>query len=273
MKQIVSTLKFINDNFLYLFAFALAPAVTLILNFDPAALLFLFNRLWQGGAAITLAEFHGAMGIAFAGRNFLLFVLAAAASILGASLIMSFCDRRMRIGISSFTKPFAKLNENIVAVTAVTLVLLALYELYFFLTSCIFALIMLAGTAAAQVLLPIFALLFLLLYLFIQTIFVQWIPLMMIPGNSLAEALAISAKAVQGRLFSLLLGLVFPLLVTYPIMILARIFLNFLLLDFVICIVCYLFIFTYYCCYTMVTFFDATGRERIDLKNPYRYGR
>ena len=275
MKYIVKTLKFINDNFLYLFLFALILGIVFVFNFDATSLFEMMVRIWKSAepdSAIDIYAVFSTMALIFNGK-IIWFFLSAAFIVFGSTLIFSFCDRRMRIGICSFRKPFEKINENIMAVLVVAVVILLLYELYVFICSCLFSLVLLFDLTAVKIVLPILIVLFFMLFMLFMTIFTQWVPIMMIPGNSITESLAISSKSLQGKLFKVFLSLLFPFLVTYPIMLLAKYFLNFLAIDYIIFVICYMFQLIYICCNSMVIFFDSTGRERVDLKNPYELRR
>ena len=75
----------------------------------------------------------------------------------------------------------------------------------------------------------------------------------------------------QGHAFRLMIGLAFPFLVTIPFMILAKSYLNFMMLDYLICVVGYVIQIAYVVSYCMVVYFDMTGRERVDLKSYLSY--
>jgi hypothetical protein len=178
----------------------------------------------------------------------------------------------MRIGISSITKPFRKVNEVLVAVFSVGGVLLAAYELVTFLFANLLVLLSRIDSLALQaVFIPLLLILLYGLIFFLCSLAVNWIPLMLIPGYRFSEAFGVSVRMAQGHAFRLMIGLAFPFLVTIPFMILAKSYLNFMMLDYLICVVGYVIQIAYVVSYCMVVYFDMTGRERVDLKSYLSY--
>ncbi len=277
MRYISKTLKFINQNLLYLLLFSLPSAVLFTPHFDATQLSDLLLRLWGSTAldseTINLFSIYSAAALVFNGRHFLLSLLSLLLPVLSLALMFSYCDRRMRIGIASFRKPFEKLNETFMPVFVVCVVFFVMYELYVFLASCVLALTLLVGHLASQILMPVLIAGFFALYLMLMTVFVQWIPIMMIPGSSFADSLAISAKSLQGRMGAVFVSLMFPFIMTFALMLLARYYLDYLGIKYIIYVLCYAFQLMYVCCHSMVLFFDVSGRERVDQKSPYDFGR
>lgn len=271
MKYIGKTLHFLNRNFFYLLVFCLVPAVLIVADFDVAALVGLFARLWSGGEGFTPAEIFAAMTFLFK-PTYWLAIIVIVVLLFSVCLCFSYTDRRMRMGISSIIKPFRKVNEVLVAVFSVGGVLLAAYELVTFLFANLLVLLSRIDSLALQaVFIPLLLILLYGLIFFLCSLAVNWIPLMLIPGYRFSEAFGVSVRMAQGHAFRLMIGLAFPFLVTIPFMILAKSYLNFMMLDYLICVVGYVIQIAYVVSYCMVVYFDMTGRERVDLKSYLSY--
>lgn len=270
MKYIGKTLHFLNRNFFYLMIFCLVPAALIVADFDVSALVGLLTGLWAGENGFTSTEIFSTMTLLFKPSFwFALFVLAVL--LFSVCLCFSYTDRRMRIGIVSIAKPFLKVNEVLVAIVSVGCILLAFYELTAFLLSKLLVLFFGLDSLALQaILIPLLLILFYGLLFLLFSLAVNWIPLMLIPGYRFSEAFGVSIRMAQGHIFGLMIGLAFPFLVTVPVMILAKNYLNFMMLDYLICVVGCVIQISYAVSYCMVVYFDMTGRERADLKS-YRF--
>ncbi len=267
MKYIGKTLQFLNRNFIYLLVFCLIPAILIVADYDVSALIDLFLRLWTQGGSVVPSEIFEAMTFLIK-PTFWLALIVIVVLLFSACLCFSYVDRKMRIGVSSLTKPFRKINEVLVSVFSVGIVLLGAYELLTFLFSNLLTLLARLDSVALQaVLVPLLLLLFYAGVFYLCTMAVNWIPLMMLPGYRFSEAFGVSVRMSQGHGFGLMIGLAFPFLVTIPFMILAKTYLNFMLLDSLICVIGHTIQIAYVVSYCMVVYFDMSGRERADLKS------
>lgn len=267
MKYIGKTLRFLNQNFFYLLVFCTVPALLIVAGFDVTALVGLFKRLWSGGEGVVPSEIFETMTFLFK-PTYWLAIICIAVLLFAVCLCFSYTDRRMRIGISSLAKPFRKVNEVLVAVFSVGGVLLIAYELLAFLFSNLLGLLFRLDSLALQaVFIPLLLILLYGLIFFLCALVVNWIPLMLIPGYRFSEALGVSVRMAQGHALGLMIGLAIPFLVTVPFMILAKSYLNFMMLDYLICALGYVIQIAYVVSYCMVVYFDMSGRERADLKS------
>lgn len=101
----------------------------------------------------------------------------------------------------------------------------------------------------------------------IYAILSLWIPVRMVTGYSNRDSIRYSIRLTQGRQVKIMLGLIFPLIVTAPVMILLKQLSLLQELNTVIYALCYIFILGYLCAYVMAAYFKYSGTERKDIKN------
>lgn len=282
MRFIGKTLQFLYQNFFYLLFFNAVPVCMLAaVNVMPAdaavhemgwslidlILVALRDQPYAGGM-------FESMTLIFKPLSWFR-ILSLVVLTVSFALTVSYCDRKMRVGISSVKKPFLKLNETILISLLFMLLLVAAYELIAFVFFGVGDLILAQLTDAAWkgILTLFLVVLTLAVYSLWPTLLITFLANNLILGYTIKESFSVSVKSAQKHFFKIWFGLIFPMLICLPLMALSRLLPDYL---FFFClfvyIVCYLFFITYWECYFMISYFEISGRERADLKRIIPYG-
>ena len=282
MRFIGKTIQFLRQNFFYLLFFNAVPppplAAATVMPADAES-----NVLGWSLTALILDAFRGQT---FEGGMFesltLIFkplswfrVLSLFVLVLALALTLSYCDRKMRVGISSLQKPFLKLNETILISLLFLFLLVAVYELvaFVFCSMADLALAQIADGVWRGIAALLCVLLVMIVYSLWPTLLVTFPANNLILGYSVKEAFSVSVKSAQGHFFRIWFGLVFPVLICLPLLTLSGLLPDYLFFfRLFVYIVCYLFFITYWECFFMVSYFEISGRERADLKRIIPYG-
>jgi hypothetical protein len=106
----------------------------------------------------------------------------------------------------------------------------------------------------------------LMLLFLIYSLLSLWIPIKTVTGYSNKDAIRYSIRLSQGNQVRIMIGLLFPLIVTAPVMVLLKHFSQITLLNTAVYVLCYVFIFSYIPSFLMVAYFNLSGMERKDIK-------
>ncbi len=274
MKYTVQSTKYVFKNFIYLFPFAILPAIFLVLSTDEQAITFVIKSFFLGELhnwsfpdifrAISILNFATWQSIVFGIIGIIVIVPCVA-------LMMALLEKHMRIGKRTFNGIWGKLNDNFLSTCGGVVLLLAIYEVWALLVSAILFLIsQIALVPLASALAGVF---FVFchagLTLAISTIYL-WIPCMQITGFRAFEALQYSYHLmgqIKGRI---IFSQLFTLLLVEALVSVCAIFIPGHLAFNVISSALYAIVIMIFCVRMQVVYFDRDHIERADLAKYYQ---
>jgi len=208
MRIVFGNWKYIIKNFVFLFPFAILPAVFLTLSMDGGAIRKFVFALFDGTPNVGFVNTFSAFSILRVDSwlGLVYDVLAILTTSVCAALMLSLVEKHMRIGKRSLSGAFSLIGGNLAFAFALTLLYTALYEVYSLLTAaalyCIGNLVKIAAVAYVLDFLAFALLTGVLLYC--ATIFFLWFPCRQLTGFSSYESLRYAYQLmlnVRGRLF------------------------------------------------------------------------
>ncbi len=201
MRYTAQSTKYVFKNFIYLFPFAILPAVFLSASTDEKSIVSVINALMTGDmGAWTFKELFRAISILnFASWEAIVFgIVGIVMTILCVALMMALLEKHMRIGKRTYNGLLGKLNDNFLSTLGVVMLILIVYELWTLLTAAL--LFMVSRISIAAVAYVLAAVLFIALHLLligsIGTIYL-WLPCMQITGFRAFEALQYSYQLIN----------------------------------------------------------------------------
>ncbi len=192
MRYTPQSIKYVAKNFLYLFPFAILPALLLSLSTDEGAILATVKALFAGDIdEWSFVELFRSISIlSFSTWQSLVFgIIGVVATVPCVALLMAFLEKHLRIGRRSLRGLWGKLNDNFVSTCGGVFLLLAIYEVWALLLSAFLffmSRIPLTPLAYALVIFTYLAL-HVVLTVTISTIYL-WLPCMQITGFRTMEA-------------------------------------------------------------------------------------
>jgi len=182
-------------------------------------------------------------------------------------LLFAFIERHMKYGISSYLKSLKSVNYSVMVILPAFITIIALEELFAMLNALFVRLLGVTGGTFGSIIVPIIYIVLLIVLFLIYSILSLWIPVRMVTGYSNKDSIRYSLRLTQGRQFKIMFGLMFPLIVTAPVMILFKQLS--ILQDFntIVYSLCYIFIIGYLPAYVMAAYFEYSKTERKDIKN------
>lgn len=272
MKYTVQSGKYVLKNFLYIFPFAVVPALFFCFSTDEGALVAVLESFFDGTLArwsfsalfraISVFNFASWKAVAFG-------LIGLVAIVVCVALMMALMEKHMRIGKRTFNGIFSKLNDNLLSTSGYALLLLGIYELWSLLTAALLffvSRIAVPFVAYAFVVIVFLAMHVVLLYA-INVIYL-WLPCMQITGFKATEALYYSNqltapvkwKIVCGQLLLLLFAeaCICACVVLTPNPVWFTVLTTFL----------YAVLIMVYCVRMQIAYFDLDGLDRADL---FRY--
>ena len=274
MRYTAQSSKYVLKNFIYLFPFAILPALFLSLSTDSEAIYCALETIFSG----KINEFHfshlfrAISVLSFTSTKSILFGLfGIIAMVVCVAFLMAMLDKHMRIGKRTFTGIFAKLNDNLVSTCGYVLLILIIYELWTLVTTTliyIFSRITVIWLAYTFTVLVYLAMHVLLIYM-IGHIYL-WLPCMQITGFRALEALRYSNHLMAPVKWIIMVKQLAILLFAEGVLALCSAFaFNFFTFT-VVSTILYAVILITYCVRMMVAYFDREQIERADLR---KYGR
>ena len=196
MRYTAQSTKYVFKNFIYLFPFAILPAVFLAVSTDRQAIFAVIDALLKGDVqAWTFTQLFRAISVLnFASWQSIVFGIVGVLLIIPCvALLMALLEKHMRIGKRTFNGLLGKLNDNFLSTAGIVVLILAIYELWVLITAAVLFLVSrIAITAVAHALvLAALVLLHILLMVSIGAIYL-WLPCMQITGFRAFEALLYS---------------------------------------------------------------------------------
>ncbi len=274
MRYTVQSTKYVFKNLLYLFPFAILPAIFLSISTDQGAVNSVIRAFFSGNIndwsftaifrAISILNFASWQAIVFGLVGIVVIVPCVA-------LMMALLEKHMRIGKRTFNGLLGKLNDNLISTCGCTLLILGIYEIWALLIAAfmfLFSMIEILPLAYALVAV-IFIAFHVLLVVVISTVYL-WLPCMQITGFRAFEALVYSYHLmgqIKGRIIAaqlLILMMVEALLCACAVFVTAGLAFN------IITALLYAGVLMIFCVRMQIVYFDRDHIDRADLVKYYQ---
>ena len=264
MRMLGQALKYLFRNFYVIALYALPASIAFALKFNHSSFLeYLFNLSREQNR--TLLEVYAEFSL-LPLQSLWLCLLWSVAVIVTFCLMFGYTERHMKYGVRDLWRPFKSVNFSVLTIAPAFIVIVVIEELFAFFCALFINLFSLSQGAFIIVLLPmIYGLMMCLLFL-AYALIALWMPVRMLTGYTNRDAIRYSIRLSSGRLMRTMVGLMFPLLVTSPFMLILHRFSTLRALNVVFYVLCYTFIAGYIVAYTMTVYFSLTGAERKDIK-------
>ncbi len=265
MKYFRNTMKYVFRNFPMLLLFAIIPAIVLATTGN----IWKFVAFFANSSAISMSfgEIYSYFSFMF-GESILLGLLGIFVVAFFASLAYSAVERHMKIGKISISRPFARVDETILAVLPVFVFYIVMLELCALLNTVLIVCAGLVSTSVASVVAIVSSLVIYSASIVITVQIIFWIPSMIVLGYPLKSALIFSMNSISGKTSYAFKHFSISLVLASLASGFAYVFLSGYLAGFtvLIIIIVYLLLFMFIISYSMVAFFDVAEENRNDLK-------
>ncbi len=272
MKYTMQSSKYVCKNFIYLFPFAILPAVFLSISTDQKAIVSVIQKLLSGEIngwkfseifrAISVLNFASVPSIVFGIVGIIIIVPCVA-------LLMALLEKHMRIGKRTFNGLWGKLNDNFLSTFVGVFLLIGIYEIWTLLLSAfLFFMSRIPVLPVSYAISAIGYVTFhIVLMIGISTIYL-WLPCMQITGFRPAEALQYSYYLmgdVKGRIIAAQLAV---LLAVEVAIVLCAAFIPGIAFNIVVAVL-YAGVIMIFCVRMQVAYFDRDHIERADTAKYY----
>lgn len=273
MRYNKQSVKYVCKNFIFLFPFAILPAILFSLSTDEEAIIrvmkAIFNRNLSSWTffdlfrAISVLNFGSWRSLIFGIFGILLVVPCVA-------LLMAWLEKHFRIGKRTFNGLWGKLNDNLLSTCGYAILLLVIYEVWALLTSALLFFVSRIGITAVAYSLSggVFVVMHIVLLYAIGCIYL-WLPCMQITGFRAIEALHYSYQLyapVKGRVFLVQFALV---IFSEALIAACAVFVHSFFVFTLLTTILYLVMIIVYCVRMQVVYFDRDQIERADLARYY----
>ena len=272
MRYTIQAFKYLGKNFLYMFAFALIPAILLSVSMDMHALDGI-SKAYFGGNPLDLEfvhVFHAVSTFNFHSWGaFFTSALALLVMMVAGSMLMAFMEKHMRIGKKTLNGVFSKVNDNLVSTCGICFLFLLIYEAWALIASALLFVVSRIDSVAMVYILSIA--LFLgtqMIFHLILSVFYLWLPCMQITGFRSFEALRYSYQLASPVLWKIAFGQFIGLTVA-EIVILTTAYFAPSVVVVIVASILYCVLILSFCIRMQVVYFDRAGLERADLKKYY----
>lgn len=271
MEVMFGNWKYVFKNFWYIMPFAILPALFLSLSLDYRAISGFMHAFLSGNPridfvpmfrALSLIRIDTLLGGIYSGLGVIIVALFAA-------MVFALAEKHMRIGKRTLGGVFAQFGNLILPVFCVTLLFLAIYELWAVVLAAVcFAISAVHSVKLCYLLTVLAFIVFTAVFLFVVTAFYLWIPCMQITCFKPYHAFVYSYRlmiGVRGKLmaaFALSFAL-FCLVVGASVFLPEYVFLPIAFLMF-------LFLFIGFCIRMETVYFKTDKLDREDLIRSYR---
>ncbi len=274
MKYTGQSVKYVFKNILYLFPFAIVPALFLALSTDQAAIVSVVKGVTSGNLqgwsfekifrAVSVLSFSTWEAIVFGLVGLILIVPCVA-------MLMAFLEKHMRIGKRTFNGLWGKLNDNLISTCGGVLLLLGIYEIWtLLLAAMLFFVSRITVAAVAYVGASLIFIAFHVLLLVLISTFYLWLPCMQITGFRAYEALAYSYHLMEEIKARIIAAQTLVLLVTEAVVCACAVFIFNGLAFMLVAAILYAFMLMVFCVRMQVVYFDRDHIERGDLTKYYQ---
>ena len=274
MRYTIQSSKYVLKNFIYIFPFAVIPALFLSFSTDEAAMISVLGNFFSGNIsawdfsslfrAVSVLNFASWQAIAFG-------LVGIVAIVLCVSLMMALMEKHMRIGKRTFNGIFSKLNDNFLSTSGYAVLLLVIYELWSLITAALLSFVAMIpssviayGFAVIVFLATHFALLYSINIIYL------WLPCMQITGFKAAEALYYSNQLVAPVRWKIILGQAVSLMMMDTLVYLCVLFAPNPFVFTLLTTLLYAFVIMIYCVRMQIAYFDLDNIERADVSKYYQ---
>lgn len=274
MKYTVQSSKYVFKNFIYLFPFAILPAVFLAISTDEKAITEVIRTLVDGRIgqwtfsgvfrAISVFNFGTWQSVVFGFVGIIAFIPCVA-------LLMALLEKHMRIGKRTFNGLWGKLNDNFLSTAGVVLLVFAIYELWsLLLAAFLFFVSRITAKAIAYAFIVIIFIAFhVLLLLAIGAIYL-WLPCMQITGFRAVEALSYAYQLMSPIKAKIIFVQLLVLTFTEALICACALFLPMAIVFKCIVAILYAGLLMIYCVRMQVVYFDCDHIDRADMVKYYQ---
>ena len=274
MKYTVQSSKYVFKNFIYLFPFAILPALFLAISTDEKLITSVIMNFVGGsiGEWTFIELFRAISVISFGSTLSIVFGFIGIVSLVPCvALLMALLEKHMRIGKQTFNGLWGKLNDNFISTAGVVLLVIGIYELWALLLSAF--LFFLSRITIAVVAYTFVVLVFIafhvLLMLMIGAIYL-WLPCMQITGFRAVEALTYSYQLMSPIKAKIVMMQLAILTFTEALICVCAVFLPMAIVFKSIATILYASILMIFCVRMQIAYFDRDQIERADLAKYYQ---
>ena len=273
MKYTLQSSKYVFKNFIYLFPFAILPAVFFAVSTDKTVITDIVNALLVGNiSSWTFGKLFNSISILnFASWKTILFGLTGVVLIIFCvALLMALLEKHMRIGKRTYNGLLGKLNDNFMSTLCVVFTVLAIYELWVLLLSAFLFLlsrITIIPMAYALVILAFIAF-HILLMTSVGAIYL-WLPCMQITGFRAFEALLYSYQLMREVKWKIMLAQIGVLIVVESLVCVCAVYLVSPLAFRIVVALLHAGVTMIYCVRMQIAYFDRDNIDRADIRRYY----
>ena len=274
MKYTVQSSKYVFKNFIYLFPFAILPAIFLAISTNEDSITNIITAFVGGRVTEwTFSELFRAISVLnFGSWESIVFGFVGIIAIVPCvALLMALLEKHMRIGKRTFNGLLGKLNDNLLSTAGVVLLVVAIYELWaLLLAAFLFFLSRITAKVIAYAFVVIIFLAFhVLLMLSIGAIYL-WLPCMQITGFRAMEALTYSYQLMNPIKAKITLVQLAVLIFTEALICACAVFLPIAIVFKTIAALLYAGVLMIYCVRMQIAYFDRDHIDRADLAKYYQ---
>lgn len=274
MKYTVQSGKYVAKNFIFLFPFAILPAILLSFSTDEKAIIQVFEAIFQGNISdwTFFMLFQAISALNFGSWQSLVFgILGVVLIVPCVAMMMALVEKHFRIGKRTFNGIWSKLNDNLLPTCVYALFLLVFYEVWALLLA---ALLFFMSRISMHVL--AFSLcggVFFVMHMFLLYVigsFYLWLPCMQITGFRALEALQYSNQLMSNVKWQILFAQILVLLVSESLICLCAVFVQNAVVFTALTMLLYLFMIMLYCVRMQIAYFELDHIQRADLAQYYQ---
>lgn len=274
MRYTIQSSRYVLKNFIYIFPFAVIPALFLSFSTDEAAMISVLGNFFSGkiGSWDFSSLFRAVSVLNFASWQAIAFGLVGiVAIVLCVSLMMALMEKHMRIGKRTFNGIFSKLNDNFLSTCGYTVLLLVIYELWSLITAALLSFAaMLPNVVVASTFAVILFLAAHFALLYSVNIIYLWLPCMQITGFKAAESLYYSNQLAQPVRWRILLGQATCLFIMDALVYVCVLFAPNPFVFTILTTLLYALVIMIYCVRMQIAYFDLDHIERADVAKYYQ---
>lgn len=258
------SIKYIGRNLPRLLLFAVVPAIAFAFTGSPSTFItFFINFNLRSTTVWSIYQNFTLIG----SRNWFLGILTILLLIFFTSLLYAAIDRHMKVGKFSFSRPFSRINETIMAVLPYVIVVIFVMEVAAFINSALIYLFVKVAASGAFFIAIVITLIVYICLLICLSQFILLIPSEIVAGYPVKDACVYSTRVIAGKgkivFFDLAGNFLFCALISSVF----AIFLPKLeFLQIIVDSILYCYMIIYLVSYTMVAYFDLSSEPRRDLE-------
>ena len=273
MKYTIQSSKYVFKNFIYLFPFAILPAIFFAVSTDEGAIINIVQALlagdistWSFGLlfkAISILNFGSWQSVVFGLAGIVLTIFCVA-------LLMALLDKHMRIGKRTFNGLFGKLNDNFNSTFGVVMIVLVMYELWVLLLAAfLFLLSRIPIAILAYVLVVLVFIAFhVLLMVSVGSVYL-WLPCMQITGFRAFEALAYAYQLMNTVKWKIMFAQIAVLIAVEALVCVCAVYVVVPLAFRIVVSLLYAGVVMIYCVRMQIAYLDRDNIERADVGRYY----